>query len=238
MVKVMDTTDLPDLETAQKASNWEAKVDELLALKSIYCHDKECEIIAPSNLSFESLSQLEPGNSISPGGGSITACVLVHVPLEHLTKSLQRLCLKVVLCLGSGYPQDVLALTVAELSCEHLAVHVTDNILERLNIFISSLQPGPCLFETLEWLKDDVLNLVTNDPTLLPGSPSTNKYTGPCTEPSSGVVVDATMEDKITEKHDFTSKSVCAKPSPPGGLPETHVCIAKLDHMRNEQRYF
>ena len=34
-----------------------------------------------------------------------------------------------------------------------------------------------------------------------------------------------------------TSKGVGAKQSPQGCLPRVYVCIAKLDHMRNEQKY-
>lgn len=221
--------------SAQETSNWEATIDELLTLKSIYCEDGECEIISPTNLSFESLSHNEPGQSTTLGGRSVTIRVLVYVPVEHLAKSTHRLCLKTVFHLGSGYPQD--APTATGITCEPpLPVHVTDNILERLNIFITGLQPEPCLFESLEWLKDDVLNLVSNDPTLLPSSPSASKDKNLCTEAPCSDTVDTAMVVQ-TEKHDFTSESVCVERVPPGGLPTTHVCITILDHMRNEQKY-
>ena len=93
--------------SAQETSNWEAIIDELLTLKSIYCEDGECEIISPTNLSFENLSHNEPGQSTTLGGSSVTIRVLVYVPVEHQpTGCVSRPCFIWVQAIHKTRPQQ------------------------------------------------------------------------------------------------------------------------------------
>ena len=213
---------------AEKTFNWEAMKEELLSLKSIYCGKGECEVVSPSNLSFENLDHIEP--DISEG---IIIQILVYPSIEQVAT--QKLCLSVLIHLGSTYPQD--APTITQISSKHFSKHVTDSIHERLNIFVKTLQPEPRLFETLEHLKEDVLELVARDPSVLHNTGLADKeetFLDSHTTPSD--LSNMAMVDQ-TGKCGHTSKHPCAKQTPMGGHPTAHVCIAKLDHMRNEQRY-
>ena len=223
-------------------SSWEAQRDELLALQSIYCEEGECEVIAPSNLSFENLATAEPNDFTSPNYGGIVIKVVIHLQIERATVP-QGLCLSIVFHLGSGYPKEEPP-TVNEISSEHLPSHVTDCIHKRLTSFISSLQPEPCLFEALERLKEEVVDLVAQDPALL-STPTLAVKERDSYTPDSDLVNQPMIKDhnimataKVqADKRDHTSKGAGAKQMALGGTPGVHVCIAKLDHMRNEQKY-
>ena len=220
-------------------SSWEAQRDELLALQSIYCEEGECEVITPSNLSFESLATAaEPNDFASPNYEDIVIKVVVHLQATLP----QGLCLSMVFHLGSGYPKEEPP-TVTEISSKHLPNHVTDCIHERLTSFMSSLQPEPCLFEALERLKEEVVDLVAQDPALL-STPTLAVKERDSYTPDSDLVNQPMIRDHNmaaakgrADKRDHTSKGAGAKQTLQGGTPGVHVCIAKLDHMRNEQKY-
>ena len=221
-------------------SSWEAQRDELLALQSIYCEEGECEIIAPANLSFENLATAEPNDFASPDYGGVVIRVIVHLQVEQATVP-QGLCLSIVFHLGAGYPEEPPA--VIEISSKDLPGHVTECIHKRLTIFISTLQPEPCLFEALERLKEEVVDLVTQDTSLL-STPTLavkerDSYYSDGDSVNQPVIkghIMATAKGRA-DKCDQTSKRAGAKQTALGGTPGVHVCIAKLDHMRNEQKY-
>ena len=220
-------------------SSWEAQRDELLALQSIYCEEGECEVIAPANLSFEYLhATAEPNDFASPDYGGIVIRVLVK--LEQATMP-QGLCLSVVFHLGAGYPEEPPA--VIEISSKDLPGHVTECIHKRLTTFISSLQPEPCLFEALERLKEEVVDLVAQDASSLSTPTRAIKERDSCSDNSDQIennIIMATplaAEEGQADKRNQASKEAGAKRTTLGGIPGVHVCIAKLDHMRNEQKY-
>lgn len=219
-------------------SSWEAQRDELLALQSIYCEEGECEVIAPGNLSFENLVTAEPNDFASPDYGGIVIRVLVHLQVEQATMP-QGLCLSVTFHLGAGYPEEPPAVT--EISSKDLLCHVTECIHKRLTTFISSLQPEPCLFEALERLKEEVVDLVAHDSSLLSTPTQAIKERDSCSDNSDqveNIIMTTTLaEEGQTDKRDQASKEAGAKRTTLGGIPGVHVCIAKLDHMRNEQKY-
>ena len=219
-------------------SSWEAQRDELLALQSIYCEEGECEVIAPANLSFENLVTAEPNDFASPDYGGIVIRVLVHLQVEQATMP-QGLCLSVTFHLGAGYPEEPPAVT--EISSKDLLCHVTECIHKRLTTFISSLQPEPCLFEALERLKEEVVDLVAHDSSLLSTPTQAIKERDSCSDNSDqveNIIMTTTLaEEGQTDKRDQASKEAGAKRTTLGGIPGVHVCIAKLDHMRNEQKY-
>ncbi len=217
-------------------SSWEAQRDELLALQSIYCEEGECEVIAPANLSFENLATTEPNDFASPDYGGIVIRVTVHLQIEQATVP-QGLCLSVVFHLGAGYPEERPAVT--EISSKDLPCHVTECIHKRLTTFISSLQPEPCLFDALERLKEEVVDLIAQDTSSLSTPTLAVEERGSCSDDSGLVEIMATTlaaEGQADKRHQ-ASKGAGAKQTTLGGTPGVHVCIAKLDHMRNEQKY-
>lgn len=217
--------------TKQTSSNWEAKVNELLALESIFCAEGECEIISPSGLMFKNLAYNEPSHSTPPDFESIAMCIQVHYSTEHVDTH-RVITVSVTFDLGLQYPQD--APTVTAISSEHLPKHVTDCIHKGLSSFVTTQQPEPCLFEAVQWIKDELTKIVTRDPQLL----SNDKMAGGKTEPHTtrDDLVNVAMVDQTEKLSSVTSKDVYSEPAV-RGVPSTHVCIAKLDHMRNEQKY-
>ena len=216
----------------EKTFTWEARLDELLALKSIYCEEGECEIISPSSLSFGELTASKPSDCTISDIKSTAMCICIKLSCEQVTT--HRLCsLAVVIDLGSNYPQD--APTISEISSEQLPKHVTDGVLERANIFVTTLQPEPCLFEALERIKEEVLNLGTWDQWLPPCDGLTK---GDGDVRSAGGDSRSADKAKAHQTENPTSKRAFEKQTFPETFPTTcHVCVAKLDHMRNEQKY-
>ena len=227
---------------------WEAQRDELLALQSIYCGEGECEVIAPANLSFENLHTAEPNDFASPDYGGIVIRVnVVHLQVEQASvRHDQGLCLSIVFHLGAAYPRE--PPTVTEISSKYLPSHVTECIHKRLIVFIGTLQPEPCLFEALEKLKEEVMDLVAQDTSLLTTPTPAVTERDSCS-PDSNLVNRTRTKERITGmatahtvqsrggKCDQVSKRAGAKQTAAGGIPGVRVCIAKLDHMRNEQKY-
>ena len=221
------------------SSSWEAQRDELLALQSIYCKKGECEVIAPLTLSFENLATVsEPNDFASPDYGGIVIRVIVHLDLPAKPATEQELYLSIVFHLGSSYPEEPPGVT--QISSAGLPRCLMESVHKRLTTFISSLQPGPCLFEALEWLKEEVKGSIVLDASLLSTPTLAVKEKHSYNE--SDVVHGKPMVKghKVTAakyQTDEASKGACAKQTPLGANKGPHVCIAKLDHMRNEQKY-
>ena len=246
-------TDLNISGARKTLSSWEAQRDELLALRSIYCEEGECEVIAPANVSFETLPTAEPNGFASPDHGGIVVRINIGVQLQIMQVEQatvpQGLCLSIVFHLGAGYPEEPPAVT--EISSKDLPSHVTECIHKRLSTFISSLQPEPCLFDALERLKEEVVDLVAQDTSLLSTPTLALKGRDSCSSDNDDLVNHPVIKDcnnvimasvRAAEDQadtcDQASKGDGAKQIDLGGIPQVHVCIAKLDHMRNEQKYF
>ena len=232
----MDKADREAATCKNTSSCWEAKIDELLALKSIYCGEGECEVISPPGLSFENLASIESSDSIPRDVDNISVRILVYASVEHVQQTTHRLCVSIVFNLDSKYPHNAPG-TITELSSEHLPKHVTESIHKRLNLFITTLQPEPCLFEALQWMKEELLTRVNKDTHLLilPSARVSDKEINLCT--TSDDLLDVAETDQNIKPGGITSESVCGTQVPQGDPHTVHVCIAKLDHMRNKHKY-
>ena len=142
----------------------------------------------------------------------------------------QELTITVTFELFGSYPE--LSPPVIVLSSECIVKESLNKLQHNVLAYAHSQRPEPCLFSILEMLKDSTLEMIANDPSCLaetssnhpPKSRNLQSYQGP---PASYPGIHAS--NSIGGKCTSGSSSKCMDPT---------VCVAKIDNMRNEQKYF
>ena len=207
-------------------SHWEAQREEILSLKSIYCSPGECSLLG---FSFDELEEDDKTDRVPPAPvpqGQISLVVRLTVPgvnLEELEE--EEVAVSVTFKLGASYPVESPLISISSDRFNE------ENLLEmerRAIAYSQTLAPEPCLYSVLEWLKDSIFEMVASNPSCLLQYPTTAcSHTG----------ISKMMSHR--PKTEPRATNLAAKPS----KSKTHsehqsVCIARIDHMRNEVKYF
>ena len=194
---------------------YEAQKEEILSLRSIYCGPEECRLVYPH--SFE---QLEEGSL-----GPISLVIKLNVPVKLGCVEESCVELSTTFELDESYPGEA---PVIKLSSDDLNLGCITNLQEKAVVYARSLRPEPSLFSVLEWLKDSIYE---TDPSCFILRPHTSdgEYTKTLKQPLSN-------KSKSTSSH--SAKYTTINHKAVQKTVEYSVCIAKIDHMRNEQKYF
>ena len=192
-------------------------MEELVTLRSIYCAPGEFVVVFPPTLSSDSLDTAPPGGLPA----FVTIEIALHVPVGDDLDSHECIQLKVALTLSREYPVDDAPLI--ELASPHLKSNSLTELGHDSIQYGLSLKPEPSLFAILERLKLSVADTVQRDPSCL--------------------VKTARKESEIHPPRDLSSMSDHSVQGLPGSIvlnseASRHVCVAKIDHMRSERKYF
>lgn len=194
---------------------WEAQKEEIFSLKNIYCGPGECSLLPP-----HTFDQLE--GSDNPPYEADLISLTVNLRIENYDKPIV---LAVTYQLPHFYPQE--SPTVTLLS-EDLIREGLSDLEEQAAAFAETLKPEPCLFSVVEWIKDILPEVIASHPSYLKArTPSTQQ---------------ASTTKLKTQEHEENStpllKAHTVSKTLDTSTANNTICIVKLDHMRNEQRYF
>ena len=211
----------------------------MLSLRSIYCDHDECRLISP-RISFEQLERtLCECQAGSPATHShIVSCrtpVSVNfkllLPFKHTVFSFY-----VTFELSPSYPGDSPVLVC---QTDHLAQHCIDTLLKNAVTYADTLKPDPCMFQVLEWLKDNVFSVADSsvhmvEPQELQATEDIT--TNPLLQKTEAKCELVNLsESKQTEPHLLTTYHSAPTLTV---IPNMMINIIKIDHMRNERKYF
>lgn len=99
--------------------------------------------------------------------------------------------------------------------------------------YACSLKPEPCLFSVLEMLKDNAMEMVANDPSCVVLKSPSSLNTHPQQERSWQTCRDSPASSQESPAGCHISGKCTAD-----GSTDPCVCIARIKHMRHEQKYF
>lgn len=212
----------------------ESTKEELHTLKSVYCDSDECSIVTPSWLNFDNL-----GTSDICSVGEIVLCVTLTIhymrsslhAYKHSSTTeycedkgvIQTVVVDVVFTLTDSYPH---AHPIISLSSSHLCQIILHKLEQCVRVYAQSLVPEHCLFDVLEKLKEDILKTVHAHPeNVLPTEePHTNATQCICCD---SLDCQPDKDQSSSSKHNAKSSQLVHS-----------ILIARIDHMRNETKYF
>lgn len=195
--------------------HWEARREEILSLKSIYCCPGECRLLGFSFHELEEDDETDP----APLQGQISLIVRLTVPGINLE---EKVTVSVTFKLDTSYPVESPSIS---LSADRFTEEKLLELERRALAYSQTLTPGPCLYSVLEWLKDDISEMVTSNPSCLLQCPGSHTGISKGTSHSSKAQPQANNSAVEPSK----SETRCERQS---------VYIARIDHMRNEMKYF
>ena len=204
--------------------HWEAQRAEILSLQSIYCSPGECSLLGLSFDELEVDEHVEKTDHVPHG--QISLVVRLTVPGVTLE---QEATVSVTFKLGASYPVES---PLISLSSDRFAKGTLLDMERRVVAYSQTLAPEPCLYFVLEWLKDSITEMVTSNPSCLLQCPGTYKGMSDVakkTSHSQGSLVSQSTNSAVKPAKSKTHSKHHAQQS---------ICIVRIDHMRNEPKYF
>ena len=221
---------------AQKTTDWKVQRDEILALKSIYCGPGECILLSPHTFTqLECSDQSEFRNDVHSFPVSLVFRLAIPIDQEVASSnkaSRKDLKMTVTFQLCESYPEISPQIIV---SSEHIHKTSLNKLQQDALAYACSLKPEPCLFSVLEMLKDNAMEMIANDSScLVLKPPSSNDH--PQQQRSCQTCRDSPAVSPETPAGCCTSRKCTTDGS--RECTDPSVCIARIKHMRNEQKYF
>lgn len=218
---------------ASAPSTLAVQKEEVLSLMSICCGEGEFTLNSPHSLTeLETLSDFseETGNSTP----LISLTVKTVVPICDARA--QTVEIHTTFELPKSYPEEA---PLIQLSSVDLSTEILVTLQQKARMFAETLRPDPSMFPVLCWLQDSIaelparslscVNCQGNQPQLMcskaasrqPGNLQSDltEHNVPGMHEPSIPEVRSTVGSSLRMNEDFT------------------VCIARIDHMRNERRY-
>ena len=196
---------------------WEPQREELLSLKSIYCSPEECCLLSPPSLSFEVLER-----AFEAPPDPVTVEVKLQVPVSHQGDADEPALLKVALVLPKEYPLS--EAPHVSISSPDISEHALTELAHSAAHYAEGFKPHPSLFDILERLKQLATEMVDCTPSYLIKSTMIRRETSHSSPKTTPSQVTKSSSDVYTD-----SVASCRETD--------HICVAKLDHMRNRQKY-
>ena len=221
---------------AQKTTDWKVQREEILALKSIYCGPGECFLLSPHTFTqLECSDQSGFRNDVHSFPVSLVFRLAIPIDQEVASSnkaSQKDLKMTVTFQLCESYPEISPQIIV---SSEHIHKTGLNELQQNALAYACSLKPEPCLFSILEMLKDNAMEMIANDPSCLAlKRPSSNNH--PQQERSCQTYRDSPASSPETPAGCHTSGKCTSDGS--RKCIDLSICIARIKHMRNEQKYF
>ena len=239
---------------------WFSQKEELNALRSIYSGDGECVLVSPSKdtISFDELLDKDV----------LPSCLWPLVLNINLPSSC-HFSLTVTFQLDTTYPN--VSPQLISLESDQLTEVCLSSLKKRAILFAATLQPEPCLFDILEWLKDSVSDITESDVnresfnvtttaicddikgTNKPHNSASIAYSvsnhstilNPSSETTSTILHEEEAplkgRKKLSESMMYPHReSPCQAGERTQEVTTSPnvLCVVKLDHMRNEHKYF
>jgi len=216
-----------------KASNWSIQREEILSLKSIYYGPGECILLPPYTFAqLEQCDQLECCQDVPSSPVSLELKLTIPHDQEVL-QSCSGVTITVTFELSRSYPE--LNPQSIVLSSECIGKAALDELQQNMLSYAHLQQPEPCLFSILEMLKDSTMEMIANDPSCLlekslcyGNHPQASRNVQACQDPlATYPELHASVSVRPDDRKCSNSKYM-----------DPSVCVVRIDHMRNEQKYF
>ena len=216
---------------AGKTTDWEVQREEVLALKSIYCGPGECTLLSPHTFAqLECSDQSGCRNDVHSFPVSLEFRLAVPIDQEVTSSNKAGQKITVTFQLSESYPEISPQIIV---SSEHIHTACLDALQQNALAYACSLKPEPCLFSVLEMLKDNAMEMVANDPSCVVLKSPSSLNTHPQQERSWQTCRDSPASSQESPAGCHISGKCTAD-----GSTDPCVCIARIKHMRHEQKYF
>lgn len=202
-------------------------------MKSIYCGPGECILLPP--YTFAQLEQCDQSECCQDVPSSPVSLELkLTIPRDQeVLQSCSGVTITVTFELSRSYPE--LSPQSIVLSSEYIGKAALDELQQNMLSYARLQQPEPCLFSILEMLKDSTMEMIANDPSCL-----LEKSLCSGNHPQASRNVHACQDPLATypELHASVSVRPVDGKCSSNKYRDPSVCVVRIDHMRNEQKYF
>lgn len=196
---------------------WESQKEELFSLKSIYCGPGECCLLSPPTLSFEALE-----HAWDTPPTSVTIEVKLQVPVSRQGSTDEQAQFKVAFVLPKEYP--LLEAPRISISSPDISDLALTELAHDAMQYAEGFKPHPSLFDTLDRLKHLATEMVDCSPFYLMKSTTRRRET-------------THSSPKVAPSQDTSCSSHTHADSVTSHEEADHICVVKLDHMRNRHKY-